>query len=69
MWKSRGSGKIWHRCGKVFRVRGESEKRCWKVGWGVGKVRGDVGKGVGGIGKCDRVWGRCGEVLGEMWGV
>ena len=28
-------------CGKRY------ERRCRKVGWGVGEVRGDVGKGEG----------------------
>ena len=35
------------RCGRRY------ERRCRKVCWGVGEVRGDVGKGEGGdVGKC-----------------
>ena len=30
------------------------KKRCTKVCWGVGKVRGDVGKGERDVGKCGR---------------
>ena len=32
---------VWGRCGKRY------ERRCRKVCWGVGEVRGDVGKGEG----------------------
>ena len=51
---------------------GESEKRCGKVCWGVGKYWGR------GVGKCDRVWGsvrggvgcvgKCVEVWEKCWG-
>ena len=34
------------RCGKRY------ERRCRKVCWGVGEVRGDVGKGGGGKERC-----------------
>ena len=43
------------RCGKRY------ERRCRKVCWGVGEVRGDVGKGEG----SEEMWGRVGgSVLG-----
>ena len=45
-----GCGGRKRRCGKRY------ERRCKKVCWGVGEVRGDVGKGEGN------------EVREEMWG-
>ena len=44
---------------------GESEKRCGKVCYGVGKYWGRCGERCGGVEMCDRVW----EVLEEVWGV